>query len=83
VCRKIFASVDGCRAEGLPCADTGAGTPIGASGNFSSFSLNYFVQEGLSMCLASEEGSVRIIVFGIETVYPSFFELVNFACLVG
>ena len=31
---KISASVDGGRAEGLACADPGARTPIGASGNF-------------------------------------------------
>ena len=33
MCRKISASVDGGRAEGLACADPGARTPIGASGN--------------------------------------------------
>ena len=30
---KISASVDGGRAEGLECADPGARTPIGVSGN--------------------------------------------------
>ena len=33
MCRKISASVAGGRAEGLECADPGARTPIGASGN--------------------------------------------------
>ena len=32
--RKIAASADGGRVEGLACADPGARTPIGASGNF-------------------------------------------------
>ena len=32
MCQKISASVDGERAEGLACADSGARTPIGASG---------------------------------------------------
>ena len=35
MCQKISDSVDGGgRAEGLACADPGARTPIGASGNF-------------------------------------------------
>ena len=32
--RETSASVYGGRAEGLACADLGARTPIGASGNF-------------------------------------------------
>jgi hypothetical protein len=35
---KISASVDEGRADGLVCADPGARTPIGASGNFCSSS---------------------------------------------
>ena len=38
MCRKISASVDGGRAEVLECTDPGARTPIGASGNFVSYS---------------------------------------------
>ena len=34
MCRKISASVNGGRAEGLACADPGARTPIGASRNY-------------------------------------------------
>ena len=34
---KISLGVDGGRAEGLACADPGARTSIGVSGNFASF----------------------------------------------
>ena len=43
--RKISASVDGGRAEGLACADPGARTPIGGSVNsFSSLSGVLFME---------------------------------------
>ena len=37
MCAGKFPLVHGGRAEGLACADPGARTPIGASGNYLSF----------------------------------------------
>jgi hypothetical protein len=62
----------GGRAEGLACADPGARTPIGASGNFCSENsglpkllrwlpalLALFIHSYIEMLLVSDEGGIR------------------------
>ena len=59
----MTASVDGARAEGLACADPGARTPIGASGNFDISNIFGAVQNSCEAVLPISESFIPSLLY--------------------
>ena len=78
----MYSHIDGGRAEGLACADPGARTPIGASGNYKSILLGDLDPSPFCAYVILENFNFNVLYVDISvTSHPIFllnhhFELI-------